>query len=67
MDALGFLLVLFGVPAAIFAVGYLLLCAAARPALRAQRDRQIERDLRVEIADASARQTAARKILREHE
>lgn len=65
MEAFVFLAVIIGVPLVLYIAVVAAGSAVAKPIMRDQRDRQIEKDLRVEVADADARQRAARKLLKE--
>lgn len=67
LAAIGFLLVIFGVPLAIYIGLVAAGSAVAKPVMRAQHAKDIERDLRREVADADLRQQAARKLLKEYE
>ena len=66
MEAFIFLLILFGVP---LAIGIALLAAGnavARPIMRAQRERDVERDIRHQVAEANLHQQVARRLLGEY-
>lgn len=66
MEAFIFLLVLFGVPLLIV-IGLLAAGnAVARPIMRAQHERDVERDMRQAVADANLQQQIARRLLSEY-
>lgn len=67
MEAILFLLVIFGVPLLIYIGLVAAGSAVARPMFEAQHERDVERDLRREIAEVNLRQRVARKLLDEFE
>lgn len=67
MEALLFLLVIFGVPLLIYIGAVAAAGAAARPFMDAQHAKDVERSMRREVAEANLRQQLARKLLDEYE
>jgi hypothetical protein len=67
MEAILFLLVIFGVPLLIYIGLVAAGSAVAKPIMRAQHVKDVERDMRREVSEANLRQQVARKLLSEYE
>jgi hypothetical protein len=67
VEAILFLLVIFGVPLLIFIGLVSAGNAVARPMMEAQHVKDVERSMRREVAEANLRQQIARKLLDEYE
>lgn len=67
MEAILFLLVIFGVPLLIYIGLVAAGSAVAKPMKQAQHVKDVERNMRREVAEANLRQQVARKLLDEYE
>lgn len=67
MEAILFLLVIFGVPLLIYIGLVAAGSAVAKPMFDAQHEKDVEREIRREVAEANLRQKIARRLLDEYE
>ena len=67
MEAILFLLVIIGVPLLIYIGLVAAGSAVAKPMFDAQHEKDVEREIRREVAEANLRQKIARRLLDEYE